>query len=137
MARTDSNKLIEQKFEEWNHYQILDISPKADIKEIEKAYHLGKYTYRENSLAPYGLISDEARQFMLNRIEEAYRILSDPQKRETYDEALFSKNKSYQPKASFRKTTQKLFIEEAPEPTQIWNQIKSLLKRKEKKASLT
>lgn len=137
MTKTNSKKLIVQNIEDWNYYQILDISPQADMKEIEKAYHLGKFTYKENSLVPYGLISDESRQLMLKKIDEAYRILSDPQKRQDYDEKLFLKNKPYLPKASFRKTTQKLFIEEVPEQTKIWKQIKGMFKKKEKKPSFT
>ena len=59
-----------------SHYQTLGVSPQADAKEIKKAYRrlAGKHHPDKGG--------DEAR---FKEINEAYETLSDPQKREAYD----------------------------------------------------
>ncbi|RMH61631.1 MAG: hypothetical protein D6678_03360 [Zetaproteobacteria bacterium] len=58
------------------HYEILGIDPTAKRANIILAYRRAKQTFAEDSLAIYALFSEQERQRMLARIEEAYAALS-------------------------------------------------------------
>jgi len=68
-----------------NFYDILDIGPDVSQKEIRGAYIRLKATFGKNNIALYSIMSREETQEVMKRIEEAYRILSDPTKRRKYD----------------------------------------------------
>ena len=102
-----------KKIEDWNHYELLDVTRTASRDEIRRAYLAAKETYKPGSLAAYSLVTEEERSTILGRIEEAYRTLSDPVKRKEYDLALLSDSLDRPPKVPFRQTTEKLEIEEA------------------------
>lgn len=62
-----------------NHYQTLEVSPKATQDQIKKAYRrLAKIFHPDSNQAT----SNEEE---IVRINAAYEILGDPQKRKTYD----------------------------------------------------
>jgi curved DNA-binding protein CbpA len=67
-------------------YDILDISPDASPQEVREAYIRTKSTYNRDNVALYTLISPEEREETLKQLEEAYQVLSDPQKRRDYDQ---------------------------------------------------
>lgn len=67
------------------HYDVLDLKPDASPQEVREAYLRAKATYNRDSVALYSLISAEERGEMLHRIEEAYEILSNPERRREYD----------------------------------------------------
>jgi len=71
--------------EENTHYDALDITPDASPQEVREAYVRVKATYTRDSAALYTLVSPEEREQILLKIEEAYQILSDPEKRRDYD----------------------------------------------------
>ena len=100
------------KVEDMDHYEILNVSRKATYEEIEKAYFLGKTAYAKDSLAHYTLLKEEERQQMLDRIEAAFRILGDEEKRRAYDENSLDKRDRYQERAKFRKSTERMFFED-------------------------
>jgi len=77
-------------FEERNHYQILKIPFDADWRTIKAGYRHALEIYAEDSLATHALFSEEEREDILQAIEEAYRTLSDPDKRQAYNEMLLS-----------------------------------------------
>lgn len=64
-----------------DYYKILGVSKFANENEIAIAYHnrVAKNTTEDN-------VVDEV-SYSLTQIEEAYEILSDPQKRKSYDES--------------------------------------------------
>jgi curved DNA-binding protein CbpA len=66
-------------------YDILDLKPDASPQEVREAYLRTKSTYNKDSVALYTLVSTEEREDMLRKVEEAYQILSDAQKRREYD----------------------------------------------------
>lgn len=66
-------------------YDILDIMPDASQQEIREAYLRIKGTYSKDSVALYSLIDPNERNEMLHKIQEAYNILSNPEKRKEYD----------------------------------------------------
>jgi flagellar biosynthesis protein FlhG len=73
---------------EQNHYEILEIPHGASASDIERAYHLARSTYAEGSLAGHSVFAEGDVSAMRERIETAYRVLSDPEAREAYDEEL-------------------------------------------------
>ncbi len=70
-----------------NYYEVLEISTNARAEDIYHSYQRAKMAYSNDSLALYSLISQEECRNILELIDEAYSILSDPNKRKRYDEA--------------------------------------------------
>lgn len=70
-----------------NYYEILEIPEDASPEEIHRGYIRAKNAYSQDSLALYSLMSPEECNQILNLIEEAYTILSEPNKRRQYDSA--------------------------------------------------
>jgi curved DNA-binding protein CbpA len=70
-----------------NYYEILEIPSNARSEEIYHSYQRAKQAYSNDSLALYSLMSQEECRNILEMIDEAYSILSDPVKRKRYDEA--------------------------------------------------
>jgi curved DNA-binding protein CbpA len=68
-----------------NFYELLEVSPRASASDILHAYELAKRTYGADSLATYSLFTSDDRQQVLAKIEEAYRVLSNPDRRREYD----------------------------------------------------
>jgi flagellar biosynthesis protein FlhG len=71
-----------------DHYEALDVSPSATRDEIERAYHLAKATYADDSLAGYSVFQEGELPLLRERLENAYRTLSDQDARRAYDEDL-------------------------------------------------
>ncbi len=76
-----------KRIEEQTHYEILEVSPDATVKEIQQAYDHGKETFHSDSLAIYSLFSEEEMREIQAAIEEAYRILMDEALRRSYDQS--------------------------------------------------
>lgn len=70
-----------------NYYEVLEIPSTARSEEIYHSYQRAKAAYSSDSLALYSLMSPEECRNILEMVEEAYSILSDPSKRKRYDEA--------------------------------------------------
>lgn len=70
-----------------NYYEVLEIPANARSEEIYHSYQRAKAAYSSDSLALYSLMSPEECRNVLELVEEAYSILSDPMKRKRYDEA--------------------------------------------------
>lgn len=97
---------------EQTYYEILEITPEATPKEIQKAYEHAKETFRHDSLAIYTLFSKEEIQEIQEIIEEAYRVLMNEATRKEYDEVHREKIKR-----SFRKEEpRKIEKDEEKEP---------------------
>ena len=77
-----------KRVENQDYYQILEVSYKASWGEIQKAYELLKTTYSKGAMASYSLFDFTERGRILDKIEEAYHVLSHPEKRVKYDRAL-------------------------------------------------
>lgn len=71
-----------------NHYEILDLKPTATKSDIQQSFSRLRKTYETDSLAVYSILSEDEREDMMARIEEAYRILIDEEKRYNYDQSL-------------------------------------------------
>ncbi len=70
-----------------NYYDILEVPSTATQDEVYDSYVRAKNAYSQDSLAMYSLMSKEECHLLLNQIEEAYIIISDPVKRTAYDSA--------------------------------------------------
>ncbi len=128
MAFLNSNTTIAKiKIEDMDHYDILNVSRNASFKEIEKSYLIGKAAYSKGSLAHYTLLEEEERQLMLDRIETAYMILGDEDKRQAYDENILDKRDQYKEKAQFRQSTERMIFEEPTPDRQRNHFLKRLL----------
>ena len=71
------------------YYELLEVSPTAAAKEIQRAYEHAKETFDVDSLAIYSLFSEEESKEIQEAIEEAYRILMDEGLRRNYDQSHF------------------------------------------------
>jgi DnaJ-class molecular chaperone len=77
-----------KKVTELNHYEILDLKPSATKAEIQQSFNKLRKTYEADSLAIYSIISEEEREYMMARIQEAFEILIDEEKRQVYDRSI-------------------------------------------------
>ncbi len=76
-----------KSWEELDHYEVLELQPGARFEEIERAYQLTRAAYAEGSMAVYSIFSAADTETIRVRIDEAYRVLADPDDRKSYDEA--------------------------------------------------
>lgn len=70
---------------EQDHYEVLEVARGAAPEEIERAYRVARDTYDPDSLALYSVFGARDAQLIRERIEEAYRVLSDWHARRAYD----------------------------------------------------
>lgn len=71
--------------EELDHYEILELPNGAESEEVETAYRTLRATYAPDSLAIYSMLDAADAEFVRQRIESAYRVLSDRSERHRYD----------------------------------------------------
>lgn len=69
-----------------NYYDVLEVNSEASQDDIYRGYVRAKNAYSQDSLALYSLMTKEECQQILDLIEEAYSVLSEPSKRKQYDE---------------------------------------------------
>jgi curved DNA-binding protein CbpA len=70
-----------------DHYDVLEVEPDAAADEIERSYRVLSAAYEGDSLATYSLFGAEEAEQLRDRIDQAYRVLSDPALRRSYDAA--------------------------------------------------
>ena len=73
--------------DELDHYDLLEIPKTATSAEVERAYRLSQQTYGEGSLAIYSIFESSDVVVIRERLDEAHRVLSDPELRAAYDES--------------------------------------------------
>jgi flagellar biosynthesis protein FlhG len=71
-----------------DHYEILEVSRDATREEIERSFRMAEAIYADDSLAGYSVFGEGDAQAIRERIEIAYRVLSDVDARSAYDAAL-------------------------------------------------
>jgi curved DNA-binding protein CbpA len=70
-----------------SHYAVLGIERRATFEEVEEAYGRCAGLYSEDALATYSLLEPEDIRAARARVEEAYAVLRDPNRRRDYDES--------------------------------------------------
>jgi curved DNA-binding protein CbpA len=73
---------------EQSHYDVLEVPRGASADDIERAWVLAVATWDEDSLAVYPLFGSDDAACVRERLELAYRVLSDPEARSRYDATL-------------------------------------------------
>jgi flagellar biosynthesis protein FlhG len=71
--------------DEQDHYEVLEVQPGAGGEDIERAYRLTRAAYADGAMGLYSVFSNEDAAVIRGRIDEAYRVLTDPGDRERYD----------------------------------------------------
>lgn len=74
--------------EELDHYEVLEVAREARRDDIERAFALVRAAYDGEALAAYSVLSPDEAKLWRERIEEAWRVLSDPDERRAYDATL-------------------------------------------------
>lgn len=74
------------------HYDVLQVSPKASFDVIKAAFE-----HLKPGLAQKANVGDEEARNQLLFLDEAYSVLSSPEKRSAYDESLLSQTTQAQP----------------------------------------
>ncbi len=69
-----------------NYYEVLEVKSDASALDIRNAYLRVKQAYKKDNLALYSLMDDSETDEMLQKVEEAFQVLSDPELRRDYDE---------------------------------------------------
>lgn len=118
-----------KKIEDWNYYELLSVERTASQDEIWEGYQAALATYKDGSMALYGLVSEAERELVLGRVQEAFQTLRDPDRRREYDLALLRHAPYFPPKAGFRKSIDRIEIDEAPPRRSLWARIKRLFAR--------
>jgi DnaJ-class molecular chaperone len=75
---------------ELDYYQLLHLSPSAERKQIQKAYHATSRVFHPDGNRQHSLEIREATAQISKRITEAYSVLRAPRRREAYDRQLES-----------------------------------------------
>lgn len=86
-----------KSFENLNYYEMLELPLTASPFEIREAYKDALSIYNENSLTTYSLFTDDERDTILGKIEEAFLTLIDEDKRADYDRTLHRPGNSEKP----------------------------------------
>lgn len=74
--------------DELDHYELLEVGRAASGMDIDRAYRLAQQTYADGSLAMYGVFEARDASAIRERLDEAYRVLADPELRSVYDQDL-------------------------------------------------
>ncbi len=74
--------------DEVDHYEVLEVARDARRDDIERAFMLVRAAYDGQALAAYSVLSPDEAKLWRERIEEAWRVLSDPDLRRAYDATL-------------------------------------------------
>jgi flagellar biosynthesis protein FlhG len=90
-----------------DHYEVLEVPRAASREELQRAYQLATSTYRADSLAGYSIFDGGDAEAVRERIDLAWRVLSDVDTRRAYDAALGEEKPA--PAAAY--------VEAAAEPT--------------------
>lgn len=73
------------KFVTQDYYEILNVAPAASNEDIKRAYRLVRQSFRPDSMAIHSLYSAEETESIASKIDEAFRILSNPESARRYE----------------------------------------------------
>ncbi len=70
------------------YYDILGVKPTSSISEIVSAYHAAKHAFSKESMATYTLFGEKEVSKISQKLDEAFHVLSNIERREQYDRQL-------------------------------------------------
>lgn len=73
---------------EQDHYEVLEVARDASFEDVERAYRVAQAAYAESSVALYSVFGGDDAQALRDRIELAWSVLSDVERRRAYDALL-------------------------------------------------
>jgi curved DNA-binding protein CbpA len=76
------------KFVSQSYYEILDVDPSASEERVKRSYRLVRRSFEPESMAIYSLYSPEETEAIGAKIDEAFGILTNRDRRRTYDKFL-------------------------------------------------
>jgi len=120
-----------KKIEEMDYYEILNVSQSASQQEIKHAYQISKHTYSHGSMALHSMVEEDERKNILEKIEEAYKVLGTPRKRKDYDQTVLNIPSHPDEDSYFRTSTNKMIIEDGDKKPGIFAFLKRFIKKKE------
>jgi|Deesub1362A_J573_1020465.scaffolds.fasta_scaffold00116_44 curved DNA-binding protein CbpA len=137
MPPKSSRTCLPSNWEELNYYELLNVTPEASPDEIRDAYLKIKELIRKElkslPTSPSSVLSPLEQEKLITRIEEAYQILSDDQKRKIYQARLYPTEQSLSPRISFRHSIDPLIIEPVQSPHNLVRKIKSYFQKLKKR----
>jgi DnaJ-class molecular chaperone len=71
--------------DELDHYEMLEVARGASPGDIDRAYRMAQETWADGSLALYSIFEKRDASEIRARLDEAYRVLADPELRASYD----------------------------------------------------
>lgn len=131
MPLKNLSPLLSSNWEKLNYYELLNISPDASPAEIEQAYlHLKNSILikLKNSEASPSFNLQEAEK-IIARIDEAWRTLSDPQKRKIYQARLFPNKQIITTRGFSRRSLTPLIIEPVHPRSRVMTRLKAWLQK--------
>ena len=60
-----------------DHYELLELPRDASHEEVERAYRMARATWGEGALATYSVATEAELLALRERVEQAYKVLSD------------------------------------------------------------
>lgn len=78
-----------KSMDEYNYYDLLEVSHDAPRIAIQEAFLSSRSLFDDDSVVSYNFLSDQEREAMLIRFQEAYETLMNDQKRMEYDKKIF------------------------------------------------
>lgn len=72
------------KFVTQDYYEIIGVAPGASSEEVGRAFRLTKQSFRPDSMAIHSLYSAEETEAIGAKIDEAFRVLSEPEAARRY-----------------------------------------------------
>lgn len=118
-----------KKIEDMDLYEVLDVGREASAAEVAEAYRKAVESYRPGAPTSYGLLAEDERRSLLDRIELAFRTLGDDERRRAYDEATFGGSGTLRPGAACRRTMERLEIGDADRKPGLAERLRRLFRR--------
>ncbi len=82
-------EVVPKALHEQSHYEILGLHPGASEEEVRQAHRRVRRVYAAGSTATCGIAPAAEVALMHERIELAYAVLVDPERRQAYNQGLF------------------------------------------------
>lgn len=72
-----------------SHHDMLEVHRLATDEDIRRAYRKSREIYSNEGYVTYGLLSEPEREAIRTRLDEAYEVLLDPERRRPYEHSVF------------------------------------------------